>query len=140
MGGEEEQEALNRFLRSHKILEVDRQMVVLRDSAYWSFAVSYLEGSSNDTAKSRNRSSRVDYKNILDTDSFKRFNAYRSIRKEAAQKEGVPVYAIFTNSELAEIAKLGPTITLNDLLNIPGIGHRKVEKYATYFINHEASE
>lgn len=138
--GDRVEEELNRFLRSHKILEVDRQMVVLDNSAYWSFAVSYLPGGASANPSMASKHARIDYKKLLDSETFERFNNYRSIRKKVAQSEGVPVYTIFTNHELAEMAKLDYPITSKELLNIPGVGHGKVEKYATYFIDHETSE
>jgi hypothetical protein len=33
---------MNRFLRSHKVLEVDRQLVSTRTGAQWHFCVKYL--------------------------------------------------------------------------------------------------
>lgn len=138
--GDEVEEEFNRFLRSHKILEVDRQIVVLDNSAYWSFAVSYLPTAAGNNQSVAEKSARVDYKKVLDPASFERFNTYRNIRKKVAQAEGVPVYTVFTNHELAEMAKVSRPITSDDLKKIPGIGHRKVEKYASYFTDHEASE
>jgi superfamily II DNA helicase RecQ len=41
----------------------------------------------------------------------------------------VPVYVIFSNRELAAIAAARPT-TANGLLQLPGIGPGKVERYA----------
>jgi len=134
------EEELNRFLRSHKILEVDRELVVLKNNAYWSFAISYLPGGGSDSQSVAGKRNRVDYKKVLDSASFERYNAYRTIRKKVAQTEGVPVYAIFTNHELAEMAKLGDPITTKGLLEIPWIGQGKIEKYASYFIENEASE
>ena len=138
--GDDMEQELNRFLRSHKILEVDRQIVVLDNSAYWSFAVSYLPTAAGNSQSAAQKSARVDYKKVLDAASFERFNTYRNIRKKVAQAEGIPVYTIFTNHELAEMAKISRLITLDDLKEIPGIGHRKVEKYASYFTDHETSQ
>lgn len=138
--GDDMEQELNRFLRSHKILEVDRQIVVLDRSAYWTFAVSYLPTAANKSPSAAGKSARVDYKKVLDPASFERFNTYRNIRKKVAQAEGIPVYTIFTNHELAEMAKISRPITLDDLKKIPGIGHRKVEKYASYFTDHETSQ
>ncbi|WP_425420256.1 HRDC domain-containing protein [Phaeodactylibacter xiamenensis] len=172
--GDEVEEEFNRFLRSHKILEVDQQIVVLDRSAYWTFAVSYtddevvwdqtrfrvgiyscvgfvpytqtspfrvyLPTAANKSPSAAEKSARVDYKKVLDAASFERFNTYRNIRKKVAQAEGIPVYTIFTNHELAEMAKISRPITLDDLKKIPGIGHRKVEKYASYFTEHETSK
>ena len=36
-------EEMNRFLRGHKILNVEQQLVQNRNSSYWSFCIKYLE-------------------------------------------------------------------------------------------------
>lgn len=45
----------------------------------------------------------------------------------------MPAYAIFTDKELAALAKL-EVLTAKNMVEIKGIGQRKVEKYGTYFI------
>ncbi len=61
--GHEEVEDLNRFLRAHRVVSVEK---VFRDSAAprWYFVVEYLEGAAGD-GQGRRRSRRVDYKEQL---------------------------------------------------------------------------
>jgi hypothetical protein len=41
-GGEEAVEEMNKFLRSHRVLSIERRLVE-QGGAYWSFCVEYLE-------------------------------------------------------------------------------------------------
>jgi len=50
------------------------------------------------------------------------------VRKKIAEEEGVPVYAIFTNAQLAEIVKREMK-DLSELATIEGIGKTRIEKY-----------
>tara|TARA_B100000676_G_C17584656_1_gene583812 strand:- start:8 stop:610 length:603 start_codon:yes stop_codon:yes gene_type:complete len=54
-------------------------------------------------------------------------------RKELADKEGVPVYKIFTNRSLAGMAAYRPE-SLDDLQTIHGIGDRLSAKYGQTFL------
>lgn len=128
------QEELNRFLRSHKILEIESQFVSHPHAVYWCFCVRYVEPSKPASpAKAK-----VDYKKVLDESTFEKFSKLRVIRKQVSAEEGVPAYAIFTDEELAQLAKLDP-ITEADMRAIKGIGDKKIERYAHHFIQPKAS-
>jgi superfamily II DNA helicase RecQ len=58
--------------------------------------------------------------------AYDRLREWRSLR---ARKDGVPVYVVFSNRELAAIAAAVPA-TKEALLAIEGIGKGKVDKYA----------
>ncbi|MCC6414024.1 MAG: HRDC domain-containing protein [Saprospiraceae bacterium] len=128
-GGESIGEDLNAFLRSKKILQVEQHLVSLQDAAYWCFAVRYLEsGGPGELNKPR-----IDYKEVLDEATFARFSKLREIRKKVAQEEAIPAYAVFTDEELAGLAQL-EKLTAETMRSIKGIGEKKVERYAKYFI------
>lgn len=130
IGGESANEELNIFLRSKKILQVENQLIHHSGSSFWSFCVKYL-----DTAPTPISGEKVktDYKQVLDEAVFKRFSRLREIRKQIAQNEAIPAFAVFTDEELAELAKL-PEFTLAKMKTIKGIGEKKVEKYGQLFI------
>ncbi|MCB0376036.1 MAG: HRDC domain-containing protein, partial [Sinomicrobium sp.] len=65
---------------------------------------------------------------------FARFSRMREIRKTIAREEAIPAYAVFTDEELAAIAKMEPPLTEAGLKTIKGIGKKKVEKYGAYFL------
>lgn len=126
---ETEMNEMNGFLRAQKVLTIDKQFVSVGENAYWSFCVTYLNLSKQTTAtQNAQRSNKIDYKEVLDVATFAVFSNLRTIRKQIAENEAVPAYAIFTDSELAEIAKL-ETIDTKSLLSIQGIGQKKAEKY-----------
>jgi len=62
------------------------------------------------------------------------FEALRRLRREIADREGVPPYIVFADSTLREMAKSNPT-TPKELLAIKGVGESKLEKYGASFMN-----
>jgi superfamily II DNA helicase RecQ len=123
---------MNAFLRGNKILEVENQLVHNEHGAYWCFCVRYIEraqGSERDEKDGK----KVDYRKILDESTFDKFSKLREIRKKVAAEEGISAFIIFTDEELAELAKL-EGINEKNMLGIKGIGEKKVERYARYFI------
>jgi superfamily II DNA helicase RecQ len=76
---------------------------------------------------------KIDYREVLDVVTFKRFSDMREIRKRVGLDEGVPPYAVFTDAELAELAKM-EVVTSEVIKNIKGIGEKKLEKYGHHFI------
>ena len=123
-------EEMNRFLRGNKILEVQNQLVNNQNGAYWCFCIRYIEKSFNSAKVPK---AKVDYKHVLDESTFQKFSKLREIRKRVAAEEGIPAFAVFTDEELAGLAKL-ETITEKSILSIKGIGDKKVERYAKHFI------
>jgi hypothetical protein len=63
---------LNGFLRSHRVLSVDRRWVEQGSSSFWSFCVDYLETSSGATSDARpvGQRGKVDYKEVLSPEEF----------------------------------------------------------------------
>jgi superfamily II DNA helicase RecQ len=133
VGGEAANEGLNLLLRSKKVLQVEHQLLTTPAGSYWCFCVKYLD--TPPTPLPGEKVAKTDYKQVLDEATFKRFSRLREVRKQLAQQEAVPAYAVFTDEELAEVAKL-PELTLASLKTIRGIGEKKVEKYGEPLIAH----
>jgi hypothetical protein len=94
---------LNGFLATHKVLSIDRQLVDVGMNSFWAICVDYLTSSAGESTLTSNLSrSRVDYKTILPPEEFEVFSRLRQLRKDLAQSEAVPVYALFTNEQLAQ--------------------------------------
>ncbi len=55
------------------------------------------------------------------------------MRRQIAEREGVPAYVIFHDATLREMAALQPT-TPDGLLDVSGVGERKLEKYGDEFL------
>lgn len=126
-GGEAAAVELNNFLRSHRVLKVDK--VAFPDG--WTFCVEWIDG--DDSFGSRNstdwrKKPRVDYMKALSEDEFARFAKYRDRRREIANDNGVAAYMVMTDEQMAELAKVeNPAIA--DLKKIQGFGEAKVAKY-----------
>ena len=76
---------------------------------------------------------RVDYKEILSAEDFAVFVRLREARKQLAATEAIPVYAVCTNEQLAEMVK-ARAATLADLKKIDGFGDAKAEKFGEPFL------
>ncbi len=130
--GEEELDAMNKFLRSHRIAEIQKSYISSDNlKSYWSFCITYLDNVK--VAETEVKKGKIDYRNVLDEKKFATFCDMRKIRKQIAEKEAIPPFAVFTDAELAEIVKLD-TLTLASMQSIEGIGIKKVEKYGSYFL------
>lgn len=124
---------MNVFLSQHKILEVDQKFFHNEKGAYWSFCVRYIVGNSLLLQKVGNKI-KTDYKEVLKPEEFKVFSILRECRKILAAEDAVPAYAVFTDEELSNIAKLSE-LKSSMLKTISGIGDRRVEKYGTALID-----
>jgi len=120
---------LNLFLRSHSILAVHREWVENGDASFWAFCVQFQDAAMP-FAKSSRVGPKIDYKEILTEAQFTLYVKLRDKRKQIAERDGLPVFAVFTNEQLAAMAT-GPARTAADLKSIPGIGEGRVEKFGT---------
>ena len=123
---------LNGFLRSHRVLAVDRRWVEQGSESFWSFCVDYLE-----SAGVRHRRAGQERRwavrrwitgRYSSPEDFAVFARLRQVRKEIAQAEAVPVYTIFTNEQLAQMVQARAT-TKAALEKIAGVGDARIEKY-----------
>jgi len=121
-----EQEDLNRFLRGHRIVQTRKELVGAEGGSRWAILVEFLDNPEKNTGESGK--SKVDYKDILTPEDFTLFSKLREVRKKLAEENGLPVYAVCTNEQLAEIAKRKPK-SLAECMQIEGIGQGKAEKY-----------
>lgn len=128
-GVTEYNEELNVFLRANKIVEVEKQLIQNSNGAYWCIWITYLQ----QTLTEKTAKEKTDYMKELDAATFAKFSRLRQIRKEIATAESVSAFVVFTDAELAEIAKLAK-ITPAKLRAIPGIGQAKLEKYGLKLI------
>lgn len=124
------QAELNRFLATHKVLEIEQHFYQNDNGGFWSFCVRYIQGPSPSGGGSTPSGGRtkVDYKQILNENEFSIFSRLREIRKQLANEDGVPAYAVFTDEELSGIARLSE-VSERNLTSISGIGEKKVARY-----------
>ena len=122
-------EELNRFLRSQKVLEVEKHFMHNEQGASWCFCVKYLESQPSFSAVSGSKSGKTDYKMLLDEPTFAIFSKLREARKKISVEEALPAFAIFTDEELVNIAQLSEH-SAAAMRGIKGIGDKKIERYA----------
>jgi superfamily II DNA helicase RecQ len=128
---------LNAFLRSHRIINVEKRLIDGERGTGWVFLVEYGNdgGGKNPPAQQQ----RVDYREVLTPEEYALFDKLRGARKSLAEKAGIPVYAVFTNDQLAAMVRKPPK-TEKDLLAIAGIGEARVKQYGKTFLNVFAGE
>lgn len=85
------------------------------------------------TSSQNNSKVKIDYKEVLDENTFNKFSKLREFRKKIANDEAIPAFAVFTDKELSEISKLSE-YTESNLKKIKGIGEKKCEKYGKRII------
>jgi superfamily II DNA helicase RecQ len=123
---------LNGFLRSHRVLSVERKLIESGLNSCWTFCVDYLESSGGPPAGPRNggisNRGKVDYREKLSPEDFAVFAKLREVRKQIAQAEAVPIYTVFTNEQLAQMVQSRAT-TKAALETVAGVGDARIEKY-----------
>ncbi|MCP4625679.1 MAG: hypothetical protein GY850_19495 [bacterium] len=130
---EETETELNRFLKSVRVLTIHKEFVGNEENSFWSLAVEYLSSDIESKENKNTQKKRVDYKEILSPEEFAAFAKLRDWRKKVAGEEAVPVYAIFTNDQLAEIVT-NKVSSLTELQKIKGIGDSRSKKYGKNII------
>lgn len=122
---EERNEEINKFLRTHTIIEMEKSLQTSNNTLYWCFYIQYQER--KDTYK--NNTEKIDYKDQLPPDAFQRFLKLRQKRKEIAVEDAITNFSIvFTDAELADIAEM-ESPTINNIRSIKGIGDKKAERF-----------
>jgi superfamily II DNA helicase RecQ len=124
-------EELNSFIASHRIIQIERRWVDQGNQSSLAFCVEYVLASPTIASNPRSQLSRnrIDYKTILSPDEFTIFSLLRELRKELSQQEGVPVFVLFSNEQLAQMVQRRCS-SKAELLSIEGIGEAKVDKYS----------
>ena len=73
------------------------------------------------------------FKNKKDSFDNKLFEILKSVRKKVSEKNNVPPYTIFQENSLIDMTIKYP-VTINELINIIGVGEGKAQKNAQYFL------
>lgn len=114
---------LSEFVETCDVLSVHEQFFVHETAPTWALLVSYRE-LVRAGEKDRTAPGRTDWRSELAPDRQRLFDALRNWRNERAKREGRPAYVLFTNRQMAEIARRAPA-TLAALREIEGIGDAK---------------
>ena len=135
-GDGEAEEELNKFLRSHRIVTVQRELARMVSGTFWCFCVEYIDQvikSPTTSSSFSKKGERVDYKDVLSENDFMVFSKIRDLRKELAMTESIPVYTVCTNEHLAQMV-LNRCSSVSSLQKIPGFGEAKIQKYGKRFL------
>jgi len=124
---EDEQEA-NTFMSQHKIINIDRQFVNNGQHSFWSLCIHYALLTPGSEVQSERKKARIDYKDVLSEEDFAKFAALREVRKALAERDGVPVFGVFNNEQLAQMVQK-KVCNVNQMLAIEGIGASKMERF-----------
>jgi ATP-dependent DNA helicase RecQ len=66
------------------------------------------------------------------------FESLRTLRREVADERGVPAYVLFSDATLRDMARVRPG-SASALLNVRGVGERKLADLGARFLEHIAS-
>lgn len=127
------EEELNAFLRGHRVLNIQHELVNNGQTCCWCCCVEYIEGSKPAEGVRNTGKEKVDYRNVLNERDFERFRILRECRKILAEEEAVPAYAVFLDEHLAAMAQKDE-LDVAMLKTINGVGEKKTEKYGKRFI------
>lgn len=127
------QAEMNRFLAVSRVLEIEQHFFQNEKGAYWTFCIRYLNTNAVSFSQQSTKQ-KIDYKERLSENEFAIFSKLREYRKIIAANDAVPAYAVFTDDELAGIARL-PVLEVSKLIAVKGIGDKKVEKYGNQLID-----
>ena len=125
------EQELNQFLAMHRVVQVEKSFCApAAERPGWALCVQWLPGQEAGPAeKAGMQPGKIDYREVLDAPTFRIFAALRSWRKGVATAQGVPIYTVATNEQLAAIAKQRIQ-TPAELGKVEGFGGSRMAKYA----------
>ena len=139
LGGRAEQDALNAFVAQQRVVALDKHWLDAGLDSCWAVCVTVAAGPGPLPATLKlagskgGRAEKIDYREVLDPDDFAVFAALRGLRQQLSGQDGVPPYALFTNEQLAVMARQRPT-SADALRTIDGVGEARVSKYGAAFL------
>lgn len=90
---------LNNFLKSHRIINVEKRLIDGERGTGWVFLVEFTENEGGKSAYTM--SSKVDWRDVLNPSQFAVYDFLRKTRKEIGDKTKIPLYGILSNEQLA---------------------------------------
>lgn len=131
-----DQEAIDDFCTRHRLVSVDKRFVERGEFCYWSVCITYLEPSSApaNPTQAVNKRGQVDYREVLDAEDFAVYTKLRDLRKAISEAENAPIYAVFSNAQMADMVTKRVTST-TAMGEINGVGDAKLQKYGERFLN-----
>lgn len=123
------EEEVNKFLRGHRIMQVERHFCP-DNGGYWAIFIEYADYAP-DSAPA-NRREKADATKELNEEEKQRFEYYRKVRRGIAQQKSIPAYMVFTDAELAILSKI-TELSSDSIKGIKGIAPSRLNEYIDYF-------
>ena len=125
------EQELNKFLQSHRVLQVERHFCP-DANGYWAFCLEYVGNASLDGEPSVSRQAKKNYSKELNEEEFRRFEFFKNVRRQIAQQKALPAYMIFTDAELAVLARV-PELSEETAKTVKGVAPSRLREYVSYF-------
>ena len=122
---------LNNFLKSHRIINVEKRLIDGERGTGWVFLVEYTDVEGGKFAYTM--SSKVDWRDVLNPSQFAVYDFFRKKRKEIGDKTKIPLYGIFSNEQLAFMAQ-NPLKNKDEFIKIKGINESKFKQWGEVFL------
>lgn len=131
------QERLDAFCHAHRVIQIERHFVANGSASHWSLCVTVADGPGplppglkRGAGRERGAAgdTRVDYRELLDPPDFEVYSALRVWRKAVAEDQNLPLYAVFSNDQLADMARRRCS-TLDELATIDGVGRSRIDRF-----------
>ena len=122
---------LNQCLASNRVANVNQYLVETDGGAMLVFVVEVVRADASNGK--RQTGARIDYKEILSPSDFAIYSQLRSLRRELAEADGLPLFAVLSNAQMAAIAQQRPA-SETELQAIEGFGKGKTLKYGEAFL------
>ena len=126
-----EVEEMNNFLRSHRILQTERHFCP-DNGGYWTILIEYMDGEPTAESPVAYRKEKKDFSEGMTDEEKQRLENFKKIRRELATSRSIPAYMVFTNEELAILAKI-PELNVDTAKNIKGIAPSRLKDSVEYF-------
>lgn len=127
-----EDEIINKFILNKNVLEIRKEFFISENVPYWSILIEYEEILEERYLKKGNKKIEKEKSGLNEWQKIL-FERIREWRKERANKDGIPVYIIATNSEIREIV-ISSSDSIEKLKLIKGFGKKKIENYGKEII------
>lgn len=122
---------LNNFLKSHRIINVEKRLIDGERGTGWVFLVEYSDNEGSKT--NYTMSAKIDWRDVLNPTQFAVYDLLRKKRKEIGDKTKIPLYGIFSNEQLALMAQTLPK-TKDEFIKIKGVSEQKFKQFGEQFI------
>jgi len=114
------------FCAKEDVVDVGDNFFFHENRPCWTMLIQYRSGNKSTNKKTQKRK---DPRAELDSEDKKLYDVLREWRSTKSISDGVPVYLIFDNRQLAEIARLKPE-TKKALGEIGKVGKSKLDNYS----------